>query len=157
MNTQATFPRQQNEITASGQTYDEQAHAATVPQILVVSNGHQWYGGEPAALAELLELLKAEPLDPTFEFYGNFVDHGPISYKTGKPLLPAGWVSFWGNFQTVSHVFKIVTNDAQAIKDLTDAILANQASAGYIKAREAIQQKRKKQFAGGQSLQASKS
>ncbi|TXH13688.1 MAG: hypothetical protein E6R03_10875 [Hyphomicrobiaceae bacterium] len=100
--------------------------------------------------------MKVEPLDPTFEDYGNFADDCPIAYKTGKPLLPAGWWSFWGNFYKVSHVFKIVTNDAEAIRELRQAILANQASPGYKQAREAIQ-KRAKQFAAGQSLPASQS
>ncbi len=156
MNTQATISRRANEFTASGQTYDETAHAAKSPQILVVSNGSQWNGGEPATVGELLELLKKEPLDPTFEDYGNFADNCPISCKTDKPMLPAGWWSFWGNFHNVSHVFKIVTNDAEAIHDLRQAILANQASPGYKQARLAIQQ-RSKQFAAGQSLQASQS
>jgi hypothetical protein len=156
MNTQATISRRANELPASGQTYDETAHAAKSPQILVVSNGSQPNGGEPATVGELLELLKEHPLDPMFEDYGNFANDCPISYKTDKPLLPAGWWSFWGNFQTISHVFKIVTNDAQAIQDLRQAILANQASPGYKQAREAIQ-KRTKLFAAGRSLPASKS
>lgn len=168
MNTQATISRRANEFSASGQTYDETAKAATAPAILVISNGSQQYGQEPATVGELLELLKKEPLDPTFEEYGNFADNCPISCKTDKPMLPAGWWSFWGNFYNVSHVFKIVTNDTEAIRDLRQAILANQSSPGYKQAkqaqalraegmREQAAYQRRKRFAAGRSLPASQS
>jgi hypothetical protein len=133
--------RRANEQVTTGQTYPEDAANSQSPAILIVSNGSRWLGEEPADLAELLEVLKTEPLCPNL---GRFISEKPISARTGKPLLPSGWISFWGNFHSISHVFHIITNDPTAIRELKSAILANTHGPAYKAAR--------KQFAAGRSL-----
>ena len=67
-----------------------------------------------------MEILANQPLDSTFERFGNFV-------------LPeeGGITQFWGNFRHLSHVFSICTDDAALIATLTAAIRANQQRPDY--------------------------
>lgn len=125
--------RRVNEFVTSGRTYDTDAANAPGPVILIVSNGSRWMGEEPADFAELLEVLRATPLRP--DFGGDFTDKNPISCTDGKPLLPQGWLWVHGNFHLISHVFHVVTNDPEAMQELTDAINANLASVEYKAAR----------------------
>lgn len=97
------------------QTALELEHRTTIE-----SNGSRWHGQAPAPVAELLEVLAAEPLSRTFEVYGNFIiDRG------GETL-------FWGNFHGVSHVFNVRTSDPALIEQLTAAIRANQQTPAYL-------------------------
>ena len=115
----------------------------------VLSNG----SGMVLPLEALFERLASTPLDPTFEAYGNFITVEP---KVGKrddegnfvdsgelchPDIP-GAVEFWGNFFHWSHVFRVVTNDADLVARLTDAIRANQKTAEYGEAFKAVAGKR---------------
>jgi len=101
----------------------------------IQSNGSRWAGEEPATIAELLEALQVETLDPSFEDYGNFVesDRDLMSYITGKPIYPDNprVVRFFGNFATVSHVFNIDTDEPEIISSLSAAIRANQQTPSY--------------------------
>jgi hypothetical protein len=87
----------------------------------VQSNGSKWAGQKPDTIQKLLEVLDTHALDRTFEAFGNFVEP-----------LETGGVSFFGNFQEVSHVFSINTTDQNLIKRLTDAIRANQQRPDYL-------------------------
>jgi len=92
----------------------------------VVSNGSKWAGEEPDTVADLLDVLKREPLDPTFERYGNF---------RLASALPGGR-RFWGNFFRVSHVFDIDTNDPETVRAIHCAIIRNKRSDAYRAARK---------------------
>lgn len=78
----------------------------------------------------LLDRLAAETLDRRFESCGNFIDRAPRNLH-GEPLYDEGWVSFFGNFLTYSHVFNIATDDADVIARLEAAILANKETLAY--------------------------
>ena len=81
----------------------------------ITSNG----SGRVGDLAELEALLASEPLNYTFERYGNFI------------TTHDGVTRFWGNFARVSHVFQLDTDEPEIIARLTAAIRANQATPAY--------------------------
>lgn len=84
------------------------------------SNGSKWLGQDPDSIDTLLDLLAREPLDPTFEQYGNFMHPGPD-----------GMTTFFGNFNQWSHVFRIDTDDPAVITALRRAIRTNQRRPSY--------------------------
>jgi hypothetical protein len=98
---------------------------------IIHSNGSKWAGEEPDGIDLLLQRLNDYALDRTFEAFGNFIDANPVN-MAGKPLLPPGWVNFFGNFQEYSHVFRIDTDDVDLIERLTAAIRANQQRPDYL-------------------------
>ncbi len=67
--------------------------------------------------------LESDVLDRTFERYGNFIEPSETT---------PGATSFFGNFQTHSHVFNITTDDAYLIERLSAGILRNKARADYL-------------------------
>lgn len=82
------------------------------------SNGSKWNGQDPDDLDTLLKVLESHPLRacsirPDFE-----------------EVVRLG-VLFTGNFATVSHVFRIVTDDQVVIDKLRAAIAANRATPAY--------------------------
>jgi hypothetical protein len=87
----------------------------------VQSNGSKWAGEKANSLQQLLKALDEYALDRAFEAFGNFVEP-----------LENGAISFFGNFQELSHVFHIVTTDEKLIARLTSAIRANQQRADYL-------------------------
>lgn len=89
----------------------------------IISNGSKWAGEEPDSIEKLLEVMKTEPLDRTFEQYGDFCISMPNT---------DGALRFWGNFHAVSHVFSIETNDPEVIESLIGAIKANKRLPGYL-------------------------
>jgi hypothetical protein len=104
-------------------------------ETVIASNGSKWAGEEPDDLDTLLKVLAEEPLDPSFERYGNFIvdlDHQP---DTPRFRRRPGWLNFGGNFANVSHVFSIDTNDPEVIEKLALAIRANQQRSDYIAVR----------------------
>ncbi len=106
--------------------------------LIINSNGSKWYGQEPDGIPELLKALKKYTLDPSFEKYGNFVDHNPkyIGKKTQEKLN--GCTRFFGNFIDRSHVFSIDTDDETIINELEAAIQQNKQTEAYQKARQEI-------------------
>jgi hypothetical protein len=84
---------------------------------------------ESNRIEDLLAILEREPLDPSFEAYGNFI-------VTIDIVLDVDEVQFFGDFANVSHVFDVRTKDAVLIRQLTNAIRANQRTAAYRKARD---------------------
>jgi hypothetical protein len=104
------------------------------------------YGEEPDALEQLFQVLASDPLDPTFEEYGNFccgepraaVHLGKGEYADKGPIYPdaPGMQRFWGNFYELSHVFRIDTDEPELIERLTVAIRTNQATEAYTLARK---------------------
>lgn len=107
------------------------------------------------SIEQLLGLLVARTLDPTFEEYGNFIsddlyhctyDHERHEYVSdkSKPMYPGvdGMVSFFGNFYDYSGVFNIDTNDQELIDTLTPLIRTNQATEAYARAKVEIAENR---------------
>ena len=70
----------------------------------------------------LLNLLKHEPLDRTFERYGDFASNGPAG---------SAKVIFFGNFKNYSYAFAIETDDGELITKLMAAIRANKRRDDY--------------------------
>lgn len=88
----------------------------------IKSNGSKWAGQEPDSVEYLLKVLNDEPLDRTFENYGNFVYLNENNLET---------VVFFGNFFRISHVFNIETDDESTIENLISAIEANRRRSDY--------------------------
>ena len=91
----------------------------------IQSNGSKWCGQEPDSIWALVQVLNKYALDPTFENYGNFVNHNPqwISQEIAEKYQ--GCLKFFGNFSSISHVFNIITDEPEVIQILTDAINKN--------------------------------
>lgn len=91
---------------------------------IIHSNG----GGNAQPIEALFDRLLTDTLDRTFEAFGNFIERGDdIERIYGK-----GFVCFFGNFFTYSHVFRIATDDADLIEHLTAAIEINKTKTSYI-------------------------
>ncbi|EHK77705.1 hypothetical protein SM0020_12295 [Sinorhizobium meliloti CCNWSX0020] len=91
---------------------------------IIRSNG----GGLAQPIEALFDRLLTHTLDRTFEAYGNFIMRDEwVETQHGK-----GAASFFGNFYDYSHVFNIITDDAELIERLTAAIEANKAKSSYI-------------------------
>jgi hypothetical protein len=99
---------------------------------IIHSNGRTRGGLTLDDLPTLFTMIEEHPLDRTFERFGNFVQTDAVDVR-GKPLDGiACAVSFFGNFFTYSHVFRITTDDADLVERLTAAIRANQLRPDYL-------------------------
>jgi hypothetical protein len=94
--------------------------------VKIIANGSKWLGSSPDSLEVLLDILKKHTLDPRLESRGNF--YFPCA---------EGPVCAFGNFLEVSHVFRIEGTDEE-LKELKEAIRANQASPVYLKVKGEI-------------------
>jgi hypothetical protein len=135
--------------------WDEVQAIQHEPFIYIMGNGSKWAGQEEDDVSELLRMLAAHPLDPTFEEYGNFIAVDPCQgvrnpkhcgwggdtdgepqWIDGPRLYACDGVhSYFGNFYTYSHGFNIDTNDPETIAQLNAAIRANQATEAYAQAK----------------------
>ncbi len=93
----------------------------------------------PIDIARLKDLLRTEPLDPTFEEYGNFIVRLPLLVG-GKRAYPDNvhMVHFFGNFANYSFVFGFDTDEQMLIDELEALILANKESAAYQEAKDEL-------------------
>jgi hypothetical protein len=97
-------------------------------------------------LVTLLDIMSQEPLDPTFEKYGNFnsghpmhsrsVGYGPdgrMQYEDTDSMYPhhPGMIRFFGNFMNYSFGFTIDTDEPEVIAQLNAAIQANKETEAY--------------------------
>lgn len=93
------------------------------------ANGSKLYGEQPNSIEHLLYALTCGHyiLDPIYEEHGgDFISVNELSKQVGLEHT-----CFWGNFQNLSHVFNICSNDPEVIEKITKAIRANQALPAY--------------------------
>ena len=111
------------------------------PFVYIMSNGSRWFGEEEGDIAELLEVLSKHRIDyerftpgyihtlnPCEGIYNpawNFENEEP-RWINGPRMYRGEVHRFGGNFEHISHVFSIDTNDPATIVALTAAIEANQ-------------------------------
>lgn len=104
-------------------------------ETLILSNGSKGAGQEPDSIEELLKTLETEPLDSSFEEYGNFFSrvHRDDFLKPNSDFARKwdGAMTFFGNFRNCSHVFNIYTFDQEIIVKLINAIEDNKQRPDY--------------------------
>jgi len=100
------------------------------PTTIIHSNGSKWGGEEQDTIDRLIEVLATETIEERF-FSTYRVQQEDKTYKELN-LCPIdndeehkGLTRFFGNFEALSHVFRIDTNDIAIIERLTKAIKAN--------------------------------
>ncbi len=104
----------------------------------IQSNGSKWYGQEPDTIDELLEVLKTETIEDRF-FSKTYYSHHD-KWLTRCPISKEGDIyHFFGNFEQLSHVFNIRTNDPVIIDKLKNAIMNNE---GYKKHKVNLKEKK---------------
>lgn len=82
----------------------------------------------------ILKDLAEYTLDPAFEEYGNFV-YTPTWCDEESAEKYKGLTAISGNFLTLSHAFRLLTDDEELIKELTEAIKRNQETEEYKQAK----------------------
>lgn len=104
--------------------------------INIHSNGSKWAGEENDTIEKLIEVLNTNTIEERFFYkYYKSNEHG---YKVIPcNLCPidnnGGIYTFFGNFEEVSHVFNIETNNEKIIHDLVISIKANKGWKLYYK------------------------
>jgi len=112
------------------------------PVTIVISNGSRWQGEGPYDLGHLIDVLKKYKLEKRFFGKTNLgTDKKPIwgprspltfnPYKKWEFLVELGFKKFFGNFERLSNVFNIYSNDPAVIEPLTKAILENEGWKEY--------------------------
>lgn len=89
----------------------------------------------------ILKDLKLHTLDPVFEEYGNFV-YIPTWEDEEAAEKYKGLTAISGNFLTYSHAFRLLTDDADLIEELTKAIRENQDTEEYKRAKERLMERK---------------
>lgn len=97
-------------------------------ETIIHSNGSKWAGEAPDSIEKLIDVLGKNTIEERFfkSFYRNekegrrWYQCSPIDDNINKTKK-----IFFGNFEEVSHVFRIETNDEEIINILSDAIKAN--------------------------------
>jgi hypothetical protein len=94
--------------------------------ITIHSNGSKWYGQEPDTIDKLIEVLTSCTIEERFfTSYKHNLEHGH-EYRNLCPISEEnGMTMFFGNFEEVSHVFRIETDEPEVIEKLSAAIKAN--------------------------------
>lgn len=86
----------------------------------IISNGSRWAGQANATLPELLTVMAEHPIAAHFRDL-------LVSNVPGR----LGFVCYLGNFEDLSHVFHIVTDDPEVCATMNAAIRANAARFGW--------------------------
>ena len=82
----------------------------------------------------ILKDLAEYTLDPTFEDYGNFV-YIPTWCDEESAEKYKELTAISGNFLTFSHAFRLLTDNVELIRELTEAIRRNQETVEYKQAK----------------------
>ena len=102
----------------------------------IISNGSHFADEDPDTIEELLKNLKTETIEERFfeKYWTNRFTTEKPKYKNHCPISERGNMTlFFGNFETLSHVFRIETNNKDVIKKLTSAIKQNDGWGKYYK------------------------
>lgn len=94
----------------------------------IISNGSKWAGERPDSIEKLLEVLRDNTIGERFFFWyqTNPNQKEKPKYEYATPIsIRSGIHTFFGNFEEVSHVFRIETDDLEMIATLTNAIKEN--------------------------------
>lgn len=100
---------------------------------IILSNGHHRADSTEAALDKLLDVLAHHPLDRLFELHGDFVERDARNLRGEWLEGVENAVCFFGNFSGLSHVFSIVSNDADIVDRLVTAIAQNRQRPDYLR------------------------
>lgn len=109
--------------------------------IQINSNGSKWYGQEPDPIEVLFQVLENNTLDPTFEKYGDFVNRNPHWLKKEAAEKYKGCTVISGNFATLSHVFNIITDDEELIRNFEVLVNNNKQRPEYQEIKKDILEK----------------
>ena len=101
---------------------------------IINSNGSKWAGESPDSINKLIEVLKIETIEERFfhkyRTNKNSIKKNPIYLNFCPIKKTKEGFRFFGNFEKLSHVFDIETNDPKVIKKLSQVIINNN---GWIK------------------------
>ena len=89
----------------------------------------------------ILNDLAEYTLDPVFEEYGNFV-YMPTWCDEESAKKYKDLTAISGNFLTLSHTFRVLTDDEELIKELTEAIRKNQETEEYKQAKVRLMERK---------------
>lgn len=100
----------------------------------IISNGSKWVGEKPDSIEKLLEVLRENTIEERFFFWyqtNPFSKQKP-KYEFVTPIgIRNGIHTFFGNFEEISHVFRIETDDQDIVSLLTNAIKENKGWKAY--------------------------
>lgn len=105
-------------------------------ETIIHSNGSKWAGEAPDSIDKLIEVLKNNTIEERFFESFNTRSKKGLKWHQLSPIdvnVTKTKHIFFGNFEEVSHVFRIETNDPDIIKKLSNAIRNNK---GWMKYRE---------------------
>ena len=112
----------------------------TIYQNTVINPEKPWSFMEDTK-ENILKDLKLHTLDPVFEEYGNFV-YIPTWEDEEAAEKYRGLTAISGNFLTYSHAFRLLTDDAGLIEELTKAIRKNQETEEYKRVKERLMERK---------------
>jgi len=94
---------------------------------IIHSNGSKWAGQEPDSIEKLIEVLGEHTIEENFftTYESGVGGLGVARQYCPVKVLENGNTMFFGNFEELSHVFRIETNDPELIEKLTKAIKNN--------------------------------
>ena len=104
----------------------------------ILSNGSKWAGESPDSIEKLIEVLNAETIEESFfvKYCTNRHSKAKAEYTNFCPISKTDdgkYSHFFGNFENLSHVFRINSNENNVVESLTNAILNNKGWAKYYK------------------------
>lgn len=98
---------------------------------IIHSNGSKWMGQKPDPISKLIEVLKKQTIRE--DFFETYFTKNKKYVMNPITKNSDGSVTFFGNFEEVSHVFRIETNDMSIIANLTKLIKKNNGWKKYFK------------------------
>lgn len=102
---------------------------------IIHSNGSKWAGEAPDSIDTLINILKSNTIEELF--FSTYVEDNYTRSARKKNHCPISIIdgvgNFFGNFEELSHVFRITSNDPVVIAKLTKAIKANKGWEKYYK------------------------
>ncbi|MGK0413219.1 MAG: hypothetical protein ACJA1B_001421 [Polaribacter sp.] len=111
----------------------------------IYSNGSKWLGEEPDTIDKLISVLKNNTIEERFfepyQGYKNKTDRiknslnrSPIDNSEEiQKIHGKNMFLFFGNFEEISHVFRIATCEPELINKLKKAIKENKGYKKYFK------------------------